>query len=169
MRQRIGLAHALLGKPELIILDEPTSNLDPIGRAQVIDIINSLKTKDGFSFLVSSHILPELEKVCEHVVLMQKGKAVRQGPLQQLINQVEAQTFTIKAQPALTLVNLLENEKCVKTVSIDGENIIVVVENSAVFKHRLPILVSESNVSLEEVKATGKDLESLFKTAIVGE
>ena len=74
MRQRIGLAHALLGTPELVILDEPTSNLDPLGRAKVIELINRLKKDDDVSFLVSSHILPELERVCEHVILLNKEK-----------------------------------------------------------------------------------------------
>ncbi len=168
MRQRIGLAHALLGNPELIILDEPTSNLDPIGRAQVIEIINTLKSTEGFSFLISSHILPELEKVCEHVVLMQKGKVIRQGSLIQLLNSAAPQTFIIKVQPAEPLVALLKTEECVKSVSLTGDGVLVVVNDSAVFKQRLPTLVSQSNASLEEVKATGKDLESLFKLAICG-
>jgi ABC-2 type transport system ATP-binding protein len=62
MRQRIGLAHALLGKPDLVILDEPTSNLDPLGRAHVIDIIKKLR-REGFSFLISSQwFLRSLDK-----------------------------------------------------------------------------------------------------------
>jgi ABC-2 type transport system ATP-binding protein len=84
-----------LGKPDLVILDEPTSNLDPLGRAHVIDIIKKLR-KEGFSFLISSHILPELEKVCEHVVLLNKGKVVRQGTLTQLLGELSSQPFTIR-------------------------------------------------------------------------
>ncbi|PVX23606.1 MAG: bacitracin ABC transporter ATP-binding protein, partial [Candidatus Bathyarchaeum sp.] len=108
MRQRIGLAHALLGDPELVFLDEPTSNLDPLGRAKVIEIINVLKKEQGISFLVSSHILPELEQVCEHVILMHKGKAVREGALQQLLGEVSPNTFMIKAEPAEPLIKLLK-------------------------------------------------------------
>lgn len=168
MRQRIGLAHALLGEPELVILDEPTSNLDPLGRAHVIRIINELK-KEGFSFLISSHILPELEKVCEYVVLMNKGKATRQGTLTQLLGEILSQTFVIKVQPAVPLIELLRKEECVREVSMENGSLLVVANDAYVFKKRLPTLVSQAHVSLDEVKAAGKDLDSLFRKAVEGE
>jgi ABC-2 type transport system ATP-binding protein len=168
MRQRMGLAHALLGDPELVFLDEPTSNLDPLGRAKVIEIINVLKKEQGISFLVSSHILPELEQVCEHVILMHKGKAVREGPLQQLLGEVSPNTFMIKAEPVEPLIKLLKAEDCVKEVRLEKGAILAVVTDSRVFKKRLPELVSKAKASLEEVKAAGKDLESLFRAAVGG-
>ena len=168
MRQRIGLAHALLGEPELVILDEPTSNLDPLGRAHIIRIINELK-KEGFSFLISSHILPELEKVCEYVVLMNKGKAIRQGTLTQLLGEILSQTFVIKVQPAAPLIELLRKEECVREVSMENGSLLVVANDAYVFKKRLPTLVSQAHVSLDEVKAAGKDLDSLFRKAVEGE
>lgn len=154
--------------PELVILDEPTSNLDPLGRMKVIELINRLKKEEDTSFLVSSHILPELERVCEHVILMNKGKTIREGPLNQLLSKVFTQTFVIKAEPAEPLVELLETQNFVKEVRLEKGTIFVVVTDSAVFTKRLPTLVSKVNASLEEVKATGKDLESLFKEAIGG-
>jgi ABC-2 type transport system ATP-binding protein len=157
MRQRIGLAHALLGKPELVILDEPTSNLDPIGRAHVIEIINRLSKNEDFSFLVSSHILPELEKMCDHIVLMNKGKAVR------------PQTFEIRVQPAAPVVELLKREVCVNQVSFVGDQVFVAVNDERLFKQRLPTLIAQVNAALEEVKATGRDLESLLKIAVKGD
>jgi ABC-2 type transport system ATP-binding protein len=168
MRQRLGLAHALLGKPGLVILDEPTSNLDPLGRSRVIEIIHKLKKEEDFSFLISSHILPELQRVCEHVVLMHKGKAVREGPLEQLLNEVSPQAFMIKAEPAGPLMKLLAAEACVKNVRLDEGYVYVVVEDSKLFQKRLPALASEAEVSLEEVKVAGRDLESLFRVAVLG-
>jgi len=167
MRQRLGLAHALLGKPELVILDEPTSNLDPLGRVRVIEIINKLK-KEGFSFLISSHILPELERVCEHVVLMHRGKAIREGSLEKLLSEVAPQAFMIKAEPVSPLMKLLKAEACVKDVRLDEGYVYVVVKDSVLFKKRLPVLASKADASLEEVKVAGRDLESLFKVAVSG-
>ena len=169
MRQRLGLAHALLGKPELVILDEPTSNLDPLGRRRVIEIINMLKKDEGFSFLISSHILPELERVCEHVILMHKGKAIREGTLEQLLGEVEPQAFIIKAKPAGPLIKLLNAEECVKEVHLDDDVVFAVVTDASIFKKRLPLLVSRAEASLEEVKAAGRDLESLFRMAVAGD
>lgn len=168
MRQRIGIAQALLGKPELVILDEPTSNLDPLGRARVIEIINKLKKEESFSFLVSSHILPELERVCEHVILMNKGKTIREGPLEQLLSEVEPKAFMIKVHPPAPLVKLLKAEKCVKEVQLDGDVILAMVTDVRMFKKCLPLLVSRAEASLEEVKVAGQDLESLFRVAVSG-
>lgn len=166
MRQRIGLAHALLGTPELVILDEPTSNLDPLGRARVIEIIKMLKKDEGFSFLISSHILPELERVCEHVVLMHRGKAIREGSLTQLLNEVGSEAFMIKASPKAPLMKLLKTAKCVKEVKLEGDYVHVTVTDSREFKKCLPTIVSRAEASLEEVKVAGRDLESLFRMAV---
>jgi ABC-type multidrug transport system ATPase subunit len=168
MRQRIGLAHALLGSPTLVILDEPTSNLDPLGRARVIEIITDLK-KEGFSFLVSSHILSELEKVCEYVVLLNKGRALRQGPMEELLNEATSQSFRIKVHPLAPVLDLLRSEQCVKEVTLDDEYVFAVTNDATLFKQRLPVVVSQANASLEEVKVMGKDLESLFKLAVEGD
>jgi ABC-type multidrug transport system ATPase subunit len=165
MRQRIGLAHALLGKPQLVILDEPTSNLDPLGRARVIEIIGSLK-KQGFSFLISSHILPELEQVCEHIVLINKGAAIRQGKLTQLLGEVLPQVFVIKAQPPEPLATLMRNEESVKEITMNEGSLLVVAKDAVTFKQRLPVLAAQAKAALEEVKVAGKDLESLFKVAV---
>ncbi|MCK4779424.1 MAG: ABC transporter ATP-binding protein, partial [Candidatus Lokiarchaeota archaeon] len=74
MKQRIGIAAALIHEPELLILDEPTSNLDPIGRASIIKDIKELSKK--ISVFVSSHILSEIEQMCENVTMINKGKIV---------------------------------------------------------------------------------------------
>ncbi len=165
MKQRIGLAHALLGKPDLVILDEPTSNLDPLGREHVISLVNELK-KEGYSFLISSHILPELEKVCEHIVLMNKGRVVKHGLLTELLGDISPQTFAIKVQPITPLFELLKKEASVKAVTLNNGTLIVDTKDHHAFKQRLPSLASEAHVSLEEVKAGGKDLDSLFKLAV---
>jgi ABC-2 type transport system ATP-binding protein len=84
MQQRIGLAQALLHEPDLVILDEPTSALDPIGRRQVRDIILHLKERGATVFL-NSHLLSEIEMTCDHVAILNRGRLVREGTLDQLL------------------------------------------------------------------------------------
>src|SRR5947209_2651624 len=84
MQQRIGLAQALLHEPELVILDEPTSALDPIGRRQVRDIVLHLKARGATVFL-NSHLLSEIEMTCDHVAILNRGRLVREGTLDQLL------------------------------------------------------------------------------------
>ncbi len=84
MVQRIGIAQALLCDPQLIVLDEPTSGLDPAGRREVLQLLTQLKG-EGKTIFLSSHILPEVEQIADHVIIINRGKMVRSGRLQDLL------------------------------------------------------------------------------------
>ncbi|HEY9898687.1 MAG TPA: ABC transporter ATP-binding protein [Pantanalinema sp.] len=86
MQQRLALAQALLNDPDLIILDEPTSALDPMGRMEVRTIVEGLRAR-GKTVLLNSHILADVEQVCDSVAILQKGKLERQGPMKVLTSQ----------------------------------------------------------------------------------
>ena len=79
MKQRLGIAQALLGNPELLILDEPTNGLDPSGIIEMRELIKSFPEKYGITVLISSHILSEIELIATHVGIINKGKLVFQG------------------------------------------------------------------------------------------
>lgn len=80
MTQRLGLAQALVGEPDLVLLDEPTSALDPLGRREIRELIRRLKA-DGVAVLLNSHLLSEVELVCDHVIVIDKGTVLRSGTL----------------------------------------------------------------------------------------
>ena len=84
MKQRLGLAQAILGSPELLILDEPTADLDPVGRRDVRALINGLK-EHGTTILLNSHLLSEVERVCDTVAIMSRGRILKQGPMDGLV------------------------------------------------------------------------------------
>jgi ABC-2 type transport system ATP-binding protein len=84
MKQRLGLAQAVLGSPELLILDEPTADLDPVGRRDVRALINGLKER-GTTILLNSHLLSEVERVCDTVAIMSRGRILKQGPMDGLV------------------------------------------------------------------------------------
>ena len=84
MVQRIGIAQALLCDPQLIVLDEPTSGLDPAGRREVLQLLAQLKA-EGKTIFLSSHILPEVEQIADHVIIINRGKMVRSGRLQDML------------------------------------------------------------------------------------
>ena len=84
MQQRLGLGVALLGDPELVLLDEPTSALDPVGRHDVREIIRALKER-GMTVFLNSHLLSEVEQVCDRVTIVDHGKVVAQGTLDELL------------------------------------------------------------------------------------
>jgi ABC-2 type transport system ATP-binding protein len=84
MKQRLGLAQAILGRPELLILDEPTADLDPMGRRDVRNLISGLKSQ-GTTILLNSHLLSEVERVCDTVAIMSRGRVLRTGPMSDLV------------------------------------------------------------------------------------
>ena len=77
MKQRVKLAQALVHDPELVLLDEPTNGLDPAGRDDMLALIRRIGTSFGISVLVTSHLLGELERVCDHVVVIDGGRLLR--------------------------------------------------------------------------------------------
>jgi ABC-2 type transport system ATP-binding protein len=88
MQQRLGLAVALVARPDLVVLDEPTSALDPVGRADVRDLLLSLKER-GVAVLLNSHLIGEVERVCDRVVILDKGRVAASGTLPELLGQRE--------------------------------------------------------------------------------
>ncbi|MEL0236830.1 MAG: ATP-binding cassette domain-containing protein, partial [Aquiluna sp.] len=86
MKQRLGLANALLKPREILVLDEPTNGLDPQGTREVRNLIRSL-ADDGITIFVSSHLLSEIEMLCSHVAVMSAGKIVAQGSIEDLRNE----------------------------------------------------------------------------------
>ncbi len=96
MLQRIGLAQSLISDPELVVLDEPLTGLDPLGRKEFKDIILSLKSQ-GKTVFFSSHILPDAEMVCDQVAIINKGKLLKSGSLNQLLNaRIKSVDFTCR-------------------------------------------------------------------------
>ncbi|HET9342107.1 MAG TPA: ABC transporter ATP-binding protein [Candidatus Eremiobacteraceae bacterium] len=83
MQQRLGLAVALIGEPELILLDEPTSALDPVGRREVRDVLHALKRR-GVTVFLNSHLLTEVEQVCDRVAIVDRGRVIAIGPLAEI-------------------------------------------------------------------------------------
>ncbi|MDX1934691.1 MAG: ABC transporter ATP-binding protein [Capsulimonadales bacterium] len=100
MKQRIKLAQALVHGPKLLFLDEPTNGLDPQGRDGMLALIKDVSRAKGLSVVVSSHLLPDIERTCDHVIVMRGGRAVRQGPIASLRDtgadtwEVELRTFS---------------------------------------------------------------------------
>jgi len=97
MQQRLKLASALVHDPELLMLDEPTNGLDPKGREEMLTLLRELATEHRKHLLLSSHLLPDVEQVCAHVVMLRNGRVVRQGPITDLTSG-EAGAFAVRAR-----------------------------------------------------------------------
>jgi ABC-2 type transport system ATP-binding protein len=99
MKQRIKLAQALVHDPDLLLLDEPTNGMDPRGRDEMLVLIRDLAHEKGVNVIVSSHLLPDIEYTCEHVVVMDKGRVAADGPIAAL-KQPRGQVFELRVKAA---------------------------------------------------------------------
>jgi ABC-2 type transport system ATP-binding protein len=98
MQQRLGLAVALVARPEFVVLDEPTSALDPLGRVDVRDLVLSLKDR-GVAVLLNSHLIGEVERVCDRVVILDQGRVAASGTLAELLGQREVRMHLTGVTP----------------------------------------------------------------------
>jgi ABC-2 type transport system ATP-binding protein len=96
MKQRLGLAAALLNEPDLLILDEPTTGLDPIGQRAIRDLIRRLARETGKTIFLSSHQLPEVEQICDQVAVIDRGGLVAQGPLAEVAAGRDLETMFVQ-------------------------------------------------------------------------
>ena len=95
MRQRLGIAQALLGSPRLLILDEPANGLDPAGIREIRELLRKLATERQMSVFVSSHLLGEIEMMCDRVAIIHHGRILRDGPVKELISSRQEMEFRV--------------------------------------------------------------------------
>src|SRR3990170_243041 len=98
MKQRIKLAQALVHDPDLLFLDEPTNGMDPKGRDEMLELVRDLAHNKGVNLILCSHLLPDVEYCCEHVVVMDKGRIAAQGPIEEL-KQPRGRVFELRVKP----------------------------------------------------------------------
>jgi ABC-2 type transport system ATP-binding protein len=101
MKQRLKLASAIVHDPELLILDEPTNGMDPAGRQEVLELAHDLAHNKGMNLIFSSHLLPDVEAVCDYVIVLGGGKLLAEGLIQEL-KQLHEQTFEIRLKAELS-------------------------------------------------------------------
>jgi ABC-2 type transport system ATP-binding protein len=123
MKQRLAIAQAMLGMPELLVLDEPTDGLDPPQIAEMRKVLRDYAS-DGRAVLVSSHMLAEVEQTCTHVVVMHKGEIVADGPVDDVVGESPITQFDVSNPDAAEAV--LDQLEGVRSVAWDGRSGLVV-------------------------------------------
>ena len=159
MKQRLGLAYALLGDPELLFLYEPTNGMDPAGMAEVRDLIRSLGT-GGRTVLLSSHLLHEVEQVCDSVGILSKGKLIAQGRVADLVHSREGERVRLRTTDNAKAIEVLSALDWVDDVSADGESVVVTAPGER--SPELSMALGRSEVYVTEMAAEEMSLEQYF-------
>ncbi|RLJ03430.1 MAG: ABC transporter ATP-binding protein [Candidatus Aenigmatarchaeota archaeon] len=163
MKQKLSLAQALIADPEILILDEPTANLDPIGRYEVLKNIEELARKEKGTVFISSHILLELEKIIDHVTIIDRGKVILQSSMADLKRRFSENHFVIDVSDNRLLLDILKKDENVTKVWVNHEGKIeVMVRDGKRFKEKALEIFRTRRMELNEFYPYKISLENIF-------
>lgn len=155
MMQRLGVAAALLHRPDLVILDEPTSGMDPPGIQEMRALIRSLAADDGVTVVLASHQLLEVQRVCDRVAILNKGRLVREGAVSELT--AVGERLRLQATPIAHILDRLGSKG-----ALEGDAVLADIS-----RDEAPGLIRalvEAEVEITEARWVGSDLEGVFFT-----
>ena len=151
MKQRLGIAQALLGKPKLLICDEPTSALDPVGRKEILDIL--LAVKEETTVIFSTHILSDVERICTDVAFLNDGQIIMQGKMEDIKGKNKSKDMNLE----------FENESDAKKVlEVFSECKKLVFKGTDERMFEMLKFIAENKISVNKVERMERTLESLF-------
>lgn len=159
MKQRLGIALALLNDPKIIILDEPTNGLDPQGMSDLKTMISNLSSERGISFFISSHLIRDIEQVCTKVGIIKEGELLVQGKLKELIN-LEYDIVDINCVEKVRVHDILKDISMVKSFYDTQKGFRLEIDKGQLnaFKQ----LLSNNNIAPEAIISQDSPLENLF-------
>ncbi len=164
MKQRLCLAQALIHEPSLLILDEPTANMDPTGRLSILDKLRQLSQDKKTTILLSSHILGELEQIVDSLTMINHGHIVVQGSTAELRKQFAENHYLLKTSRNEAVLEVLRARECFQEGWIDADDFVhLVAEDGAELRREITQAVTQCNAELEHISEERASLESIYR------
>jgi ABC-2 type transport system ATP-binding protein len=161
MKQRLGIAQALINAPSVLLLDEPTSALDPIGRRDVLEMIASLRGRTTVFF--STHILADVERVCDTVAILDRGRMVANAPIAELKRRAAVDRLVVEVEgDATTLIADLRTRSWLRALEQSDSQITLAVTDLKTAQRELPAAIAAAGLGLKRLEGAEKSLEDLF-------
>lgn len=160
-KRRLELALTFMGDRELIILDEPTSNIDPSGRREVMSIIEKLSCEKDATFIISTHYLSYLEKICDEIIILDKGRIVAKENVKDLITRYSKSIVKIRSSDNMKLAKALGNLQSAAHIDIRKDSVVVEVKNENFYKDLMKISC-KLGLYVYMLEPLHKTLESIY-------
>lgn len=165
MKQRLGIAQAILHEPQVLLLDEPTSALDPAGRYEVLDWIRSLN--GDITVFLSSHILGDIERICDQVAILHQGRLVKVGERDSILAEYSTNAVELQVDPGAEnelsqLATNLQNQSWVESVQMEQRQLRIMISDTEVGKQQLLPLVLAAQVPVARLEWVRPSLEEVF-------
>ncbi|MFX0114330.1 MAG: ABC transporter ATP-binding protein [Candidatus Hodarchaeota archaeon] len=161
MKQRAKMALALVHDPAIIVADEPTSGMDPNGREQMLELLSRLNHEEGKSILVSSHLLSDIERICDHAVIFHEGHLRLQGSLKKLIEQQQATIIVNVKEAGQTLVDYLAKEHQIDSRLIRPNSLEVTYEDDMTYDLLFQAAYA-LGLQIRQIHKRERNLEEMF-------
>lgn len=171
MRQRLGLAQALINRPEVLLLDEPASALDPAGRREVLDLIRQLRGQ--CTIFMSTHILADVERVCDTVGILHHGRLIVEAPQEELLARYSVPAFELEFDPdgasdSVRWTAALAQQGWVNSIQQDGGVVRVIVDDLSAARRELLRLAADAGIALNRFEIVKPSLEDVFLRLVNG-
>ena len=164
MKQRLGIAQALLNKPKLLICDEPTSALDPVGRKEILDIL--VAAKEETTILFSTHILSDVEHICDEMALLNDGKIIMQGPIEEVKNKRRGNAIEIQFENKNDTDKLLAIFKKKDSSSLESTSSGALVVKDQKIIPEILRFIGDNSIPFIRIEKQEATLEDIFIDAI---
>ena len=169
MKQRLGIAQALINAPSLLMLDEPTSALDPIGRREVLEMVASLRGRTTVFF--STHILADVERVCDAVAILERGRVVASAGVAELTARATANRVIVEVEDsaaAAAVAGALAGRTWLKSIETDGRTLHLAVSDLSTAQREIPAVIATAGVALRRFEIGETSLEDVFVELVGG-
>jgi ABC-2 type transport system ATP-binding protein len=160
MKQRVKLAQALVHDPRVMLLDEPTNGLDPAGRDEMLDLVRRTGREFGIAIVMASHLLGEIERVCDHLVVIDAGRLMRSAPIGAFTERTQVLAVEIEGEAGPGAVRLREHGLKVKE---EGRLLLIGIENEEPYD-LIRDAVDDLGLGLVRIEQRRQSLEDLFRT-----
>ncbi|MFN5374724.1 MAG: ABC transporter ATP-binding protein [Chitinophagaceae bacterium] len=159
MKQRLAIAASLLGEPEVLLLDEPTNGLDPVGIAEIRELIKSLAAA-GHTVIMASHLLDEVEKICDHVAILKFGKLIASGTVASVL--ADEDCYLLNAGNQKSLIELLNSLPGVSRLAVTTEGVECYIKDESLNAEVINNYCFQHQIVLNQLTAKKKRLEEKF-------